>query len=247
MLTLETNVRRAQVYRFLADAFLYPTENWLDDADALEPILRALGMETPSVVTCDLPLATCDLLLAACNLRLATCDLQSEYRRALGVTGSVCYETEYGLPHEFRQSQELADIAGFYNAFGFQMGGAVRERPDHLAAELEFMCVLALQEARARAHAEPEHTEICSDAQRKFLRDHLGRWIHLFAARVAQIASPGIYQQLAAFTAAFVRADAERLGAELNACAPAQIFPTPPPQDIDCGGCPVLEYADTTY
>ncbi|NIN98480.1 MAG: hypothetical protein GTO49_26570, partial [Anaerolineae bacterium] len=41
-------------------------------------------------------------------------DLQAEYRSVFGAVGSLCYETEYGLPHEFRQSQELADLNGFY-------------------------------------------------------------------------------------------------------------------------------------
>lgn len=35
--------------------------------------------------------------------------LQAAYRRAFGATGFLCYETEYGLPHEFRQAQELAE------------------------------------------------------------------------------------------------------------------------------------------
>ncbi len=221
----DTAIRRAQIYRFLADAFLYPTENWLDDLPLLEPILRDLD-------TGDIELRTSDFGLT---------DLQAEHRRAFGLAGSLCYETEYGLPHEFRHSQELADIAGFYRAFGFGIGGKVRERPDHLAAELEFMHLLALKEAVATESGIAEHVEICADAQRKFLQDHLGRWIGWFAESLARSAEDGPYPALACFASAFVRADAERLGAHPEPRLLAGVQPTPLGAEISCEGCPVVE------
>lgn len=241
MLPIEITIRRAQMYRFLSDALLYPTDNWLEDVPALEPILRELESQDP-------PSSRGTLFLPE-FYSLSLAELQLEYRRALGVTGSLCYETEYGLPHEFRQSQELADIAGFYNAFGFRVGGQVRERPDHLAMELEFMYVLAIKEAHAAAGnpGRADDASICADAQRKFLRDHLGRWVNLFAERVTKNTPDGVYQQLAAFAVAFVRADAERMGAEVQARSLTQVLPTPPPEDLVCGGCPVMEYAETAY
>lgn len=231
MITLDTTFRRAQVYHFLADAVLYPMDNWLEDLPALLPILDELQFE----------------IVPPASLNLSLAELQAEHRRAFGVSGSLCYETEYGLPHEFRQSQELADIAGFYNAFGFQIGGTVRERPDHLATELEFMCLLAFKQAYAESHGETEHAEICAEAQQKFLRDHLGRWVNLFAERITQTAPDSVYQKLAAFTAAFVRADAERLGADIVSRVLSQVLPTPPPEDLVCGGCPVMDYAEAAY
>lgn len=222
----EIAFRRAQMYRFLSDAFLYPQENWLTDLPALEPILRELGIE--------------DLTLAVCELD----ELQSQYRHSLGLTGSMCYETEYGLPHEFRQSQELADLAGFYHAFGFNVGGAVRERPDHLAAELEFMYALALKETYAAHNCLTEAVEICADAQRKFLRDHLAHWIGLFAERVALNTPTGAYRALADFANAFVRAEAERLGVEIQTPPLAHVLPTPLGPDLSCGDCTLTENAE---
>lgn len=218
---------RAQVYRFLADAFLYPTDNWLEDAALVGQILSEL--DAPSL---DLPNAACDLEA-----------LQSEHRRALGITGSMCYETEYGLPHEFRQSQELADIAGFYRAFGFDIGGTIRERPDHLAAELEFMALLALKEAYARAQGTPEQVELCRDAARKFLSAHPGHWVGLVGERLAQEHTGDLYLELARFAAAFVRWDAEGLGAALTARSLALLGPTPEGPDLSCEACPIVELA----
>ncbi|MBM4423693.1 MAG: hypothetical protein FJ030_09915 [Chloroflexi bacterium] len=221
----ETAVRRAQVYRFLADAFLYPSENWLEDLPLLADILR-------------------DLNFGVWNLGFGVLDLlalQAEHRHAFGLVGSLCYETELGLPHEYRQSQEMADIAGFYRAFGFNIGGQVRERPDHISAELEFMHVLALKEAYAAERDVLEHVEICIDAQRKFLQEHLGKWVGLFAESLARSAEEGPYVTLARFAADFVEADAKRFGVTVERRSLAGVKPTPLAPEMSCEACPVTE------
>lgn len=220
-MSIEATIRRAQVYGFLADAFLYPADNWTEDGAVLTEIMRGLdGLHD-------------DLDVEPVRLT----ELQAIHRRTFGLTGSLCYETECGLPHEFRQSQEMADINGFYRAFGLDLGGLTRERPDHLAAELEFMHVLAIKEASAINDGHAEHAAVCVDAQRAFLKDHLGRWAGLFAQALAQTAGPGPYAALAQFTAAFVEADAKRLGVELEPRSLAAVKPTPLGPPMSCEGC----------
>jgi len=237
-MSTDTAFRRAQVYCFLSEAFLYPHDDWTQDLGALNDILSELACAALDVGH-----------QGWGDGRQELEALQAEYRRAIGLIAASCCETEYGLPHEFRQSQELADIAGFYRAFGFNIGGQVRERPDHLAAELEFMYILALKEAYASSHGRVELTEICADAERKFLRDHLVRWIGLFAERVAQNAPDSPYRALADFAATFVRTDAERLGVHVKTPSLGQVQPTPLGPDFTCGDvmsevCPWLEYAN---
>lgn len=219
----ENAIRRAQVYSFLAEAFLYPLENWSEDGDLVVDIVRSLGWINVKPEIPTKPLS----------------DLQAIHRNTFGAAGSLAYETEYGLPHEYRQSQEMADIAGFYRAFGFNSGGTVRERPDHVAVELEFMHVLALMEAYALDTHMPEHVEICVDAQIKFLQDHLGRWIDLFAQSVAHNAPHSIYVLLAQFAADFVRTDAERLGVSLEQPKLTDVQHTPFDPDFSCADCAV--------
>lgn len=230
-------LRFAQVYRFLADAFLYPRDNWLEDLPLLCRILDDLNIPGFDAEDWNWDLSS----------------LQAEHRRVFGLTGSLCYETEYGLPHEFRQSQELADIAGFYRAFGFQIGGVIRERPDHLAVELEFMYLLCVKEAYARMDGSPEQVEISVDAQRKFLQDHLGNWVKLVADVVTrsaneesaahQLAFPhkGPYEPLARFAEVFIHLHATRLGLQLASRKLAEVLPTPLGPEISCGDCPLAE------
>lgn len=222
-------IRRAQLYRFLADAFLYPEENWLDDLPHLRPILGALGLDHLKPITFNLDLS----------------GLQQKHLRTFGLTGSLCYETECGLPNEFRQSQEMADIAGFYHAFGFRVGGALRERPDHLATQLEFLYILSLKEAHAAEQGIEEYVEICEEARRAFLRDHLGRWIGLFAEGISRSAAgegeENPYTWLAHLARDFVLADARSLGVTLQALQFRKTAPTPLPADLSCGDCPVAD------
>ncbi len=223
----ELAIRRAQGYQFLASAFLYPDENWTEDLAAFAAIAGNLGF--PSAELGEWPF---DLE-----------GLQHEHRMAFGLVGSLCYETEYGLPHEFRQSQELADLAGFYNAFGFALGGRVHERPDHLSVELEFMSILALKEAYAAVKATPEQVEICLDAERKFLQEHLGHWIGLFAQSMAKNAPESPFTALARLAETFIGADAERFGVTLDRKSLAEVRPTPLGPEISCEDCSVAESA----
>jgi DMSO reductase family type II enzyme chaperone len=236
----ENAILRAQVYGFLADAFLYPRENWTEDLSLVANIGAASG----------LPITHYELRQAVSRLpvtELPLSDLQTAYHHTFGIAGSLCYETEYGLPHEYRQSQEMADIAGFYRAFGFQMGGQRRERPDHIAVELEFMHILALKEAYALETGIPEHVEICVAAQGKFLQDHLGRWVNLFAQSVALNASGSVYEMVSQFTADFVCADAARLGVLLNQPQLNEVQHTPFDPDFSCADCAVAGLGEQAF
>jgi DMSO reductase family type II enzyme chaperone len=214
-------LRRSQLYGFLSLAVLYPQEAWTDDVSLVEQIRRQIGDVEAALDLPTMPLAP----------------LQAAHRRAFGAAGSLCYETEYGLPHEFRQAQEMADICGFYRAFGFESGGAYHERPDHLAVELEFMHVLALKEDYALHEDNLEHAEVAIDAQRKFLEDHLGNWISLFAQSLRLNAGDEIYPALSHFMEAFVEADARRLGAKIQPRRRQEVQHTPFDPDFSCDSC----------
>ncbi|QOJ14752.1 MAG: molecular chaperone TorD family protein [Planctomycetia bacterium] len=88
-------------------------------------------------------------------------------------------ETEYMRAGDaFARAQAMADIAGFYRAFGVQVDTRVSHRPDHVAAELEF---IALLHAQASADDCPEVTrDTIRAAHAAFVRDHLSTWLSAF-------------------------------------------------------------------
>jgi TorA maturation chaperone TorD len=150
-----------------------------------------------------------------------------EHRRLFGhVVAQGCppYETEFGRRHVFGQAQELADIAAFYNAFGLVPAGG-GERLDHVAAELEFMAVLALKEAFGLARDEADPADRARSAAAAFLRDHAGRWIPALAALIEQRAPGGAYAALAGLSSALVQDHGRELGVEPEALGPGDLRP----------------------
>ena len=221
VMNAERDFQRAQLYGFLSTAFLYPQENWTEDL----PQLGSLAVDVDGLHE----------LLSVGPFDLA--ELQGAFRRTFGLANPLCYETEFGLPHEYRQSQELADISGFYRAFGFTTGGQIRERPDHLSVELEFMYALALKSWRAASQDELEGLEICREAQRKFLGDHLARWLGALPEKPAQTPARSPYPELLRFAAAYVGQDAAALGVPKDSSPSWDL--TPFDQDFSCEACPV--------
>jgi len=123
-------------------------------------------------------------------------------------------EIEYGdiKADPLFQPHRLADLGAFYAAFGLEIGNDAAERQDHISIELEFMSVLAAKEAYALAYKfDDEPVTLVRNAQKKFLREHLGRWTPAFTRRLSRIAGDGALGALADFTREFITAECARL------------------------------------
>ena len=134
-------------------------------------------------------------------------DLRDDHKRVFSNVISLdCppYETLFGNDHVFGQSYTMGDIAGFYNAFGLQLSQDIHERLDHLSVELEFIHYLAYKESYALLHDGKEKLQTVVDAEKKFVKEHLGRWVPLFAGMLKKKANYGFYKILADFTADWV-------------------------------------------
>lgn len=151
------------------------------------------------------------------------------FARLFGHTarGAVCvYETEYGSETLYGQPQTVADIAGYYLAFGLQPAGFARERADHVGCECAFMGFLSLKEARSlEAINSPEESsaahmretlEETRRVSRQFLRDHLARFGAAFARYTLDADGDGFYGSAAAVLLALLEVECERLGVLLG-------------------------------
>ncbi len=166
-----------------------------------------------------------------------------EYFRVFGLV--LCrecppYETEY-TPNDdtFYRSQQMADIAGFYSAFGVHPGSGQHERPDHLALELEFAALLLMRERQARqADTEEQRHEqahVCREARAAFVRDHLAWWVPSFSLALRHKAERGLYEQAGRLLAAFLPIERTRLTIQPPALPILQPTTTEPTDS--CEGC----------
>lgn len=134
--------------------------------------------------------------------------LEAERERLYGHTlrGAVCpYECEYGSREPMQQAQELADLEGFYRAFGLRTVGHPADRADHVACELEFLEFLSAKEAWALDAGDDEMLAVTRQAARKFLRRHLGRFGRAFAHGLERASGEEFYRRLARSFDAFLR------------------------------------------
>jgi len=67
------------------------------------------------------------------------------------------------------------------------------------------MHFLLYKQAYALEEDEDEKAQICVDAQKKFLKEHIGKWVPLFAILFGRKAQEGFYHALSALTKEFLR------------------------------------------
>lgn len=102
-------------------------------------------------------------------------------------------------------------LLDLYSEGGFEIDEEFRELPDHVAVELEFLYLLTFTRHQAHALGKTREVSATELLQRRFLDEHLGAWIGLFAAAVKSGAKTAFYRELAAFTKRFVQMEAGSL------------------------------------
>jgi putative dimethyl sulfoxide reductase chaperone len=237
----ELALTRSFVHQYLARAFDYPdsdTWGWLSSGHTQEWLAASVGaLESQPTGA----LHTAQEALARAGLSTALDSVHADYVLAIGhaARGSCpINEIEYGdiKADPLFQPHRLADLGAFYRAFGMEPAADSGERHDHLSVELEFMSVLTAQEAGLLGAAVgSEAVAVCRDAQRKFLREHVGRWTPAFIRRLRRAVGDRPLGLLADFALAFIEWECARAGVPLGS---AELLLRPADEAASlCDGC----------
>ncbi|MCR4346635.1 MAG: molecular chaperone TorD family protein [Sulfuricaulis sp.] len=199
---------RAAVFRLLARGFAYPAEG--HGHEMQRDFARLYEADRYTRFTPPVALA---LTRAQQGWRHADGNETSrEYMRLFLGSGPVSlHETAYGDGRRIAgRPVELADINGFYAAFGLTLSESDPDLPDHLCTELEFYSLLLVKESYALTRGWLSRARLAREAAKTFLEQHLGRWTEPLRASL-QEHNGGLYLDLANAVAATVEAECKRL------------------------------------
>jgi len=123
--------------------------------------------------------------------------------------GSIYLEKE-GLVY----GKSRSEVLRFYHETGFTLKEDLKDLPDHIAHELEFMGILASEESQASGNEKIKLEEI----QMNFLSRFLLPWVPTFCQKVAEDSRYLFYHYLGNLTKEFINFEKNYLGVpeELN-------------------------------
>ncbi len=245
---------RQSLYRFAALSLLDPQVGAWERLDALrtDPILAqaaALIRDVPEAVPEELglgeqPLGGLDPDRVLARLPDSRQGLNDQYESRFGLlVSNACppYETEYiNSKFSFQRSNALADVSGFYRAFGLSISEECHERPDHIVLELEFMATaigLQRQATMDNPDTPDERVQICREAQGRFLREHLAWWVPAFTRLLLRENPSGFYGAVGEFLAALIPVERALLGVE---SASQPVTPSSEEPSEACEGCQLI-------
>jgi DMSO reductase family type II enzyme chaperone len=205
---------RQMIYRILASLFLYPTEERVADLLTAGQELLGLSDYWGEMELSDLGPLLGLLRALGEQVTASTQELEEQYVALFSAKPKAPpYESVYTDPEGFQRGWIAVKLERDYADAGLALSDTIKEQPDHIAVEMEFMSHLCQIEAQG------ETAElICAvrEKQRRFLEVHLGKWLFEFSGRVREQARESFYAQVAEVAEAFVKremdsADSPRL------------------------------------
>ncbi len=191
---------RETSYRLVSQAFLYPEESRLQ---GVELLADELGREKTS-------LARFSFFGEWTRLLRSIKSLASEKRQAIqnefvslfsASAGDVpCppYESVYREPYGRPTGWILAEIEGDYATVGLAPSPSLKEFPDHVSLQTEFLALLCSRETQAWGDQDLERGIKILRKEKAFLERHLGLWFPQFARRIRVADRTGIYAAIGA-------------------------------------------------
>jgi putative dimethyl sulfoxide reductase chaperone len=199
---------RSQLYLSFAMAFSYPGEDFITSLQNREFIeqLKRLGSDLPYSISFE------GLLKPEVYESISKEEIQ------------VFYSTMFQAGNQAVSLRELAystltekalieEIFRFYQHAGLTFSqGELRELPDNLPIELEFLHYLSFLEAETAAtNASSDNIAALRRLQCDFVNLHPGRWVHSFLNRLETQPDSSVYQALTNLLILFIQKEKQFL------------------------------------
>ncbi|MHC4159215.1 MAG: TorD/DmsD family molecular chaperone [Planctomycetota bacterium] len=188
--TLANVCQRAGSYKLLSECYYLP------DDELTQKIIRAAKADKLFVeLACHVP--------PAVELESLKVDFTKlfvgPFKLLAPPYGSVYLEDNKVL------GDSTIDVRSCYE--GESLDVVIKDAPDHIAMELEFMHYLVTKQIKATGKTNLQIIQSCLQKQQSFLQTHLARWLPEFAENVRKNAQTEFYKKLAQLTEIFVQKD----------------------------------------
>lgn len=108
--------------------------------------------------------------------------------------------------------EATAKVKKFIESAGFEYKSDYCEIPDHIAVELEFMQGVTERECRAWNEKDNDEVFSCLETEKKFIEEHLARWVPLFCEEIISYAELPFYREMGKLTKRFIEFEKEEIG-----------------------------------
>jgi len=109
------------------------------------------------------------------------------------------------------------DVKKFIETTGLEYKQEYSGMPDHISVELDFMKEAAGREAQAIEEKDWEGALYCQKMEKKFIYDHLIKWIPAFCDKIISQAEISFYGDLADVTKNFINLEFEAIDESITA------------------------------
>ncbi len=191
----QENYRR-DAYKLLADCYYLPDEELID-------ILRSLDKSKGNLFSGIAESASLTSDIEALRIDYSRLFI-GPYRLLAPPYGSVYLENTRRV-----MGISTLDVRNKYADEGLRID--IKEAPDHIAIELEFMYYLISKEVEAALSSESIGATSYLKKQKDFLDAHLGIWVSDFSNNIDINAETVFYRDLARQTKSFIEADLKSL------------------------------------
>ena len=107
--------------------------------------------------------------------------------------------------------KSTVEVKNFIESAGLDYKEAYTGLPDHISVELGFMQQVTLREEQALSEDDQEGALYCLKMEKKFIEEHLIRWVPAFCEKIISRAELPFYREMAALTIKFIEFEKETI------------------------------------
>ena len=198
---LQQETQRASVYKLLSRFYYLPGKQTQSQIAELQEVLTEAYPEAAQ---------SADAMAGELNFDQLQIDFSrlfvGPFKLLAPPYGSVYLESGRRV-----MGDSTMDAKNRYRKAGLDFSDSVKEAPDHIALELEFMYYLIFKAIEAIENTDTDAALSFIIKQKEFLVEHLGAWIDEFTAQIESEATEEFYKNLAIITRLFIQKDKSEL------------------------------------